>query len=64
MKPFNELLREKFEQSGTDQVEFAKTLGIAQAVLSRYISGKTEPKYKQFLIICRKLDINTDKILV
>lgn len=53
-------LREKYNIS---QIEFAKKIGVSNAVLSRYESGDRKPDYETLQVIADFFEVSTDYLL-
>lgn len=59
---FGLVIRERIEQYGYKESEFAAKLGMHFSTLSRYINGVCIPDYITALNICRALDLDINTI--
>ncbi len=59
---FGLVVRERIEQYGYKEYEFAKKINLHKSTLSRYLSGESIPDYITALEICRALDLDINKI--
>lgn len=51
------------EKSNISQIEFAKKIGVSNAVLSRYESGDRKPDYDTLNLIADYFDVSVDYLL-
>lgn len=56
-KPISEALREAIEKSDTSRYRMSKDLGIAEATLSRFVSGKGGLRLKAIDAVCAYLGL-------
>ncbi len=56
-------LCEAIRESGLTQMEIARRLGIAQATVGQYLSGRTMPALDTFANLCAVLDVDPAYIL-
>ncbi len=59
---FGLVVRERIEQFGYKEYEFAKKMNLNKSTLSRYLSGDSIPDYRTALDICNALDLDIYKI--
>lgn len=59
---FGLVVRERIEQYGYKEYEFAKKMKLNKSTLSRYLSGDSIPDYRIALDICKALDLDIYKI--
>lgn len=59
---FGLVVRERIEQYGYKEYEFAKKMKLNKSTLSRYLSGDSIPDYRTALDICLALDLDIYKI--
>lgn len=59
---FGLIVRERIEQYGYKEYEFAKKMKLNKSTLSRYLSGDSIPDYITALEICRALDLDITQI--
>ena len=58
-----EKLTEAIKQSGLTQTEIANRLGIRQATIGQYLSGRAMPALDTFANLCNILDLDSNEIL-
>ncbi|MDM5333401.1 helix-turn-helix transcriptional regulator [Ureibacillus composti] len=51
------------EKNNISQIEFAKKIGVSNAVLSRYESGDRKPDYDTLDLIANYFEVSTDYLL-
>lgn len=56
-KPISEALREAIENSDNSRYRMSKTLGISEATLSRFITGKGGLRLKSIDAVCEYLGL-------
>lgn len=56
-------LCEAIRESGLTQMEIARRLGIAQATVGQYLSGRAMPALDTFANLCAVLDVDPAYIL-
>ena len=56
-------LQETIRESGLTQSEIARRLGIRQATVAQYLSGRSMPALDTFANLCRVLDADPAYIL-
>lgn len=56
-------LCEAIRESGLTQIEIARRLGIAQATVGQYLSGRAMPALDTFANLCAVLDVDPAYIL-
>ena len=56
-------LHETIRESGLTQSEIARRLGIRQATVAQYLSGRSMPALDTFANLCRVLDADPAYIL-
>lgn len=59
--PWPLLLRAHREKVRINQDDFAKRLGVSQALVSRYERGKTIPPLELLTVMCEILDLTGDE---
>lgn len=58
-----EKLTEAIKQSGLTQTEIANRLGVKQATIGQYLSGRAMPALDTFANLCKILDLDSNEIL-
>jgi transcriptional regulator with XRE-family HTH domain len=56
-------LRETREQRGVSQRELGRLCGIAETMIHRYETGKTDPSASHLCLMAEKLEVSTDYLL-
>lgn len=56
-------IRELRKARGLKQTDFSEILGVSQAALSGYETGKYQPDYDTLIKIANLLDVSTDYLL-
>jgi len=56
-------IKQEIEQSGKSKTEIAKALGVSNATVSQYISGRIQPSLSTLSKLCTFLDCSADDIL-
>lgn len=52
-----ERIREAMDDAGIKQTELAKSTGMSDSTIFRYLSGKMEPKQKAINLLARELNV-------
>ena len=60
---FKEIIKEFLLDKNLSQDSFAKSIGVAQGTVSKWISGAQEPRYSQLRAIYKVYDIPSDVLL-
>jgi transcriptional regulator with XRE-family HTH domain len=63
MKIFGEQLERILDYTWTSQEELAEIIGVSQATVSRYITGKQMPSIDVVVKIARELDYDIDALI-
>ncbi|MBD5086575.1 MAG: helix-turn-helix transcriptional regulator [Clostridiales bacterium] len=58
-----EKIIEAIKQSGLTQTEIANRLGVKQATIGQYLSGRAMPALDTFANLCKILDLDSNEIL-
>ena len=58
-----ENLKREIENSGKTKTEIAKAIGITNATVSQYCSGRAQPTLATLSKLCKFLDCSADDIL-
>ncbi|MCM1305852.1 MAG: helix-turn-helix domain-containing protein [Bacteroides sp.] len=56
-------LQNAIKQSGLQQKEISEKIGISQATISQYMSGRAMPALDTFARLCVALDLDANEIL-
>jgi transcriptional regulator with XRE-family HTH domain len=56
-------LKEEIEQSGKTKTEIAKAIGVSNATISQYLSGRIQPTLATLSKLCNFLGCSADDIL-
>lgn len=56
-------LRQAIELKGITQKQLCDATGIAEASMSRYISGKRQPSTEVVIALCKELGVSADWLL-
>ncbi len=59
----SENIKKEIEQSGMLKKDIAKAIGISNATLSQYLSGRAQPTLATFSKLCSVLDCSADDVL-
>lgn len=52
------------EASPLDQPAIARHLGVAQQTISSWVTGRTQPKFEQFVALCALLNTTPNWVLI
>ncbi len=63
LKDIQERLRKAIKESGIEQKELAKTVGVSPQTISKYMRRNIFPALDTFAKLCRALDVSADSIL-
>ena len=56
-------LKEEIEQSGKTKTEIANAIGVSNATISQYLSGRIHPSLSTLSKLCTFLNCSADDIL-
>ncbi len=56
-------LKEEIEQSGKTKTEIARAIGVSNATVSQYLSGRIQPSLYTLSKLCTFLNCSADDIL-
>lgn len=63
MNKFSERLNIILKLNNMSQVALAKKIGMSQAVVNNYCTGKREPSLDVLILICKALNESADYLL-
>lgn len=63
MAVFRERLSQLFHERGWTQVEAARKLGVSQALISHYLSGKREPLPRTMAHLAERLGVTVEELM-
>ena len=63
MTKFNENIQELRKQSGLNQTNFAKKIGVSRNVLANWECDKSEPSLDELIRISKTFDIGYEELL-
>ena len=63
MTKFNENIKELRKQSGLNQTNFAKKIGVSRNVLANWECDKSEPSLDELIRISKTFDIGYEELL-
>ena len=58
-----ENIKKEIEQSGIKKSDIAKAIGVSNATVSQYLSGRAQPTLATFSKLCEVLDCSADELL-